>query len=206
MNKKILIFLLLVVVAPQIVRGAEVTQEILNRLGFYETSQETLLGSDATWKCGVIDEKIIRYKVSGDILGYTDSNEWFRLITPMSTQLPVTAFGIFLGEKGAIRRQVTVMRQCSSEQEQTFNENVNSRQRTDDVAPQTREQVITTKQVKKPAEVVVSTMPVEKPVQKPTKTTGASVQTRTSAENNVDVLNIASVWQLMSIYQEQTGE
>jgi cytoskeletal protein RodZ len=123
----------------------------------------------------------------------------------MSTQLPVTAFGIFLGEKGAIRRQVTVMRQCSSEQEQTFDENVNSRQRKSDVATQTREQAIT-KQVKKPVEVVVSTMPVKKPVQKPTKTTGVSVQTKTPVKNNTDALNIATVWQLMSIYQEQTGE
>ena len=205
MNKKILIFLLLVVVAPQIVCGAEVvTQEVLSRLGFYETSQETLLDNGTTWKCGVIDEKIIHYKVSGDILGYTTDDEWFRLITPMSTQLPVTAFGIFLGEEtGVIRRQVTVMQQCSSEQEQTFDENVNSRQMKGDVAPQTREQAVITKQVKKPVEVVVSTMPAEKP---DTKTTGVSVQTRTSAENNVDVLNIASVWQLMSIYQEQTGE
>ncbi len=98
MNKKILFFLLLVVVAPQIVCGAEVvTQEVLSRLGFYETSQETLLDSGATWKCGIIDEKIIHYKVSGDILGYTTDDEWFRLITTMSTQLPVTAFGIFLG-------------------------------------------------------------------------------------------------------------
>jgi hypothetical protein len=205
MNKKILIFLLLVIVAPQIVCGAEVTQEILSRLGFYETSQEALLGSDATWKCGIIDEKIIHYKVSGDILGYTTDDEWFRLITPMSTQLPVTAFGIFLGEKGVIRRQVTVMQQCSIKQEQVFNEDVNSRQRKSDVATQTREQAIT-KQVKKPVEVVVSTMPVEKPVQKPTKTTGVSVQTKTPVKNNTDALNIATVWQLMSIYQEQTGE
>ena len=185
------IFLFLSIFVPQLVCGAEVTQEILDRLGFYETVQASLLKNDTPWKCGVIEGKVIQYKISGDILGYnTNNGEWLRLITPMSTDLPVTALGLFVGSDGAVKRQVAVMRTCTQQQKKSMESSKIEVAPSTDVGEQMLSKSVSVPEMQ---EVVV----IEAPVRREREVT---------EKNNIDVANVASTWELMAIYQSQMEE
>ncbi|MEA3322917.1 MAG: hypothetical protein U9Q12_01735 [Patescibacteria group bacterium] len=188
MNKIFLVFILLSV--PQIVYGANVTQEILNRLGFYETSQSSLLRSSDgnTWKCGTIDDEVIQYRVSGDILGYNpNAKQWIRLITPMSSAVPVTAFALFMDENGMIARSVAVMKQCTALQMQSIDKMTE---------PQNKETP--------PPEYIGKPM-LSETVDTLSEQVPEVVRVETTEQNNLDATEISSTWELMAIYQEQTG-
>ncbi len=188
MNKIFLVFLLLTV--PRLVYGANVTQEILNRLGFYETSQNSLLQSSDSnaWKCGTIDGEVVQYRVSGDILGYNASmKQWIRLITPMSSTVPVTAFALFMDESGAIVRNVAVLKQCTALQMQSIDKMTE---------PQNKETM--------PPEYIGEQM-LSETVDTSSEQVPEVVKAESTKQNNLDATAISSTWELMAIYQEQTG-
>lgn len=197
--KNICLFIALLFV-PQIVCGATVTENILDALGFYETSWDKFLEQSdtntSTWQCGSLNGEIVRYQVSGDIIGYDERNQiWLHLFTPMSNVLPVTAFSLQMDSHGVVTRQTVIMKSCDESQRKTIE--VKTPQKEGSLSSEyTGEEMISEVVDDTPKKIVVS-VPVTKEI--------AQSPVSSQSEDNIHAMHISSTWELMTLYQKQTG-
>jgi len=180
--KKLIIFSFVIMwFLPQGLFAATVTEDALSKLGFYGKSGQSFLSDTSTWQCGEIESKAVKYSVKNDVIVYDEINHiWWHLFTPMSTEMPIEALALRMDDNGEVTRQIVILRGRECEKV-------------------SRPKLFSQKKAK---EVIVEQKPVEDVLED--KNTSSKVAKANNS--NSDTLIVASTWELMKLYRQQTGE
>ncbi|MFA5986118.1 MAG: hypothetical protein WC819_02090 [Parcubacteria group bacterium] len=213
--KRILVISFLVWLLPHMLLAATVTQDTLKGLDVVQSAWSSLLSSDtAQWKNGKIGSASVRYTVKGDVIGYDEKNRtWWRLITPVSTEVPITALAISVNSSGAATRQIVTLEAGEQRGSAVSQEIAQPRVQPPPVPKQeviarAPEKVVIAKPetlAPSPSPVVKTVQVVEKKdavVEKPQK---VSKPSKVAQQENNAVIKVASTWDFMKEYQRQIG-
>jgi hypothetical protein len=179
MIQKIVLSIMLCLV-PQVLLSAPVTQDVLARLDVAVEQRSVLLSQDTEqWQSGAIGSDVVRYTVAGDVIGYDAVKRvWWRLVTPVTTELPITALALSMDSDGVVIRQIVTLVAAKEMPQRVQEKKVSA---------------TTVKSVADAAPVAekVQHVPVVK----------ENVVQQTSPKNSL--IEVSSVWDFMAEYQRQ---
>lgn len=117
MQKIFSIIVLLLIFVPCWAESATMTNKTLDLLAVSADMHDGFLKNQntQTWKCGQINgDREVVYKVNYNvIIAYDDkSHTWYHIIT--STQLPVTAFALYVDDTRVVRANTVVLDACKN--------------------------------------------------------------------------------------------
>jgi hypothetical protein len=206
MRKTIIFSFLVWLLMPHMLLAATADRDTLQRLGIAQSAMSTLLSSDTQgWKYGKIGNSLVRYTVQGDVVGYDENDHvWWRLVTPVSTELPITALAISVNSSGVATRQIVTLEAGKGVISQE-----KAKPQVQPVVPK-QEVIATVPQKVVPAKEIVPPKPVEKTVQKVEqkiveKSQKSSKTSKVAQQEKDAVIKVASTWDFMKEYQRQIG-